>query len=192
MKKFLIVMLVLALTSMANAAVLELLVGGSSTVADGAGTVTVDLVSPDITVSAIGGAGAGDLDIIASSGLAIPTVGTFGAVSSLIGFMQPAGFALNVGAIVGPDIIGISGGADAGKEAGLGDVLYSFTINIPGGSVGETLTPFMGGTDYVMSLTTSPMFWAGSSLTLNPLTVVPEPMTIALLGLGGLFLRRRK
>ncbi len=192
MKKFLIVMLVLALTSMASAATLSLVVGGSSTVADGAGIVTVDLVSPDITVGSIGGVGAGDLDIIASSGLSIPAVGTFGVASSLIGFMRPAGFALNPGAIVGPDIIGIMGAADAGTEAAFGDVLYSFTVNIPGGSIGETLTPFMGAADFVMSISTMPTFWAGTSLTLNPLTVVPEPMTIALLGLGGLFLRRRK
>ena len=45
----------------------------------------------------------------------------------------------------------------------------------------------LGGNNYVAQLDTG--FTAVPSLELN---VIPEPMTLALLGLGGLFLRRRK
>ena len=45
----------------------------------------------------------------------------------------------------------------------------------------------LGGNNYVAQLDTG--FTAVPSLGLN---VIPEPMTLALLGLGGLFLRRRK
>ena len=58
-----------------------------------------------------------------------------------------------------------------------------FSINISGTQVGTIYISLQDPT-YQTEVTTN-----GSPLALE---VVPEPMTIALLGLGGLFLRRRK
>jgi len=79
-----------------------------------------------------------------------------------------------------------------------GQVLYQFEVAIPAGAVFcDTWTidaavgqPFISPPPAAYSH----MLDAGPIASTNALTihVVPEPMTIALLGLGGLFLRRRK
>ncbi len=56
-----------------------------------------------------------------------------------------------------------------------------FTINYSGGVLGDTAT---------ISLFVDPEY--GVPADSVAITIIPEPMTVILLGLGGLFLRRRK
>ncbi len=56
-----------------------------------------------------------------------------------------------------------------------------FTINYSGGVLGDTAT---------ISLFVDPEY--GVPVDSVAITIIPEPMTVILLGLGGLFLRRRK
>lgn len=56
-----------------------------------------------------------------------------------------------------------------------------FTINYSGGVLGDTVT---------ISLFVDPEY--GVPADSVAITIIPEPMTVILLGLGGLFLCRRK
>ena len=76
----------------------------------------------------------------------------------------------------GFDLSGGDAGAQ-GTEIWTGGVMFNLTV-IP--SATGTFTVYNYTSDYVTMI---------DSASIN---IVPEPMTIALLGLGGLFLRRRK
>lgn len=101
-------------------------------------------------------------------------------------------------------INGVVNTANSDPELGVGAALYTFTVTIP------TLAA-VGDTFRILQATGSPVVHtgpgyatasydiltpaAGTATTIGEivLTVVaPEPMTVALLSLGGLFLRRRK
>ena len=90
-------------------------------------------------------------------------------------------------------IIGIDGNAEPPVTAG--EVLYSFKVT--SGAAGTTIDLY----DYEGSSPFPPPIPFYTSINDGVVTgledmsvnvVVPEPMTVALLGLGGLFLRRRK
>ncbi len=66
------------------------------------------------------------------------------------------------------------------------ETLYSFTYTVPD-APGTTVDITAGNINVGLSNWTFPTSLGGATLN-----IVPEPMTIALLGLGGLFLRKRK
>jgi hypothetical protein len=194
MKKLLIFMLVLGMACVANALSVGIESGGSSTadvLADQ--VVTVD-VTPDFAVE----------DFLISLGqtttsAAGEAIGALGTVStSVFDLSTVDGYLVN-GAPVGPYVImsHVSGIIQEGSDLSpAGTSVYSFTITIPSAaSIGDTFTiddvggyinpgyPPTGTNFNTMDVT------AASALVL---TVIPEPMTVLLLGLGGLLLMRRR
>jgi len=83
---------------------------------------------------------------------------------------------------------------DVSLYVAAGQVLFSFDITA--GAAGTTITvaDYAGTNPYSPPPTPVATKWNAVETTLAPLeiTVVPEPMTMALLGLGGLFIRRRR
>jgi len=175
MKKFLIVLLVLALASMANAITVKLTSGGASAV-----TVTVGQV---ITVNASVDQGAIGVQAIAF------THSNANMVIALGDFIAAWKAAGGPGMLVGGDITGAVGNS-AGGAANLAanTTFYSFQLTANGAG---SVSPFMDPANDAFFAAGDQFFQAD---TFSPLTVsiVPEPMTIALLGLGGLFLRRKQ
>lgn len=176
MKKFLIVMLVLVMASAASA--LELTLTTDDPIVAGT-TITVDLKA-DFDCSGIM-----KIDFVPTgAGISIPAVGTWPLP------MAPA--TGGNGTLSGGSIVRAEGyTATGGTNATAGTVLYSFDLDITT-VAGQEVAPVMtdGAYDYAFQ-NPGPSYYAASTITQTPL-VIPEPMTIALLGLGGLFLRRRK
>ena len=204
MKKLLILMLVLGLASVANAVTVSIVSGGSSSievdVLDLATAVNVDVVcdtavtlnfSASFTESTTSAAGNstsvagtlnGKFDATNLPGGSVDTTTTYGAGTPRYILVHR-----------------VSGVINAGSPAiGVGEKLYQdMAITLPGSAVKDDVftisfargTPTVGGPPpYGMLIDQV------TPATLNALTitVVPEPMTILLLGLGGLCLRRRK
>ena len=179
MKKMLILIVVLALSTSASAVMVSAVSGGSATidVAPGA-TVVVDLVS-DTLCTALMDTGTAGWWVTADSGIGLPTNGTFD--SSLDQVTSDALSRLYAGTSSGTAYIDI------------GDSIFQFSVTAPTGlgtydvdmNVNSETASFFDelGAEHYDDLV------QGGSLAI---TVIPEPMTIALLGLGGLFLRRKK
>jgi len=174
MKKFLVLMLVLGLASAASATTinLSLTVGGSSSVSYTSGnTYQVDLKA-DQDLKAIG-----EIDFI------VETSSNTSALGAWIN--GPAGGLNDPGTLTGNDILNAWYGANDLRTAGT--VLYSFNVTVyANGTASIDNLSYIFDPAYVMPPTNYDIG------TLSGVSFVPEPMTIALLGLGGLFLRRRK
>lgn len=185
MKKLLMLMLVLGFATAANAAVLDIGLfwfDGTNYLDEAPATV----LGTTITVNVIG-----DKTVKGTNGIDFGEGTSTGTLS--LGSWQVATTTGTDGTLTGNDIIDASYTSTAAATAGT--VLYTFDYAVAAGvSGGGTVQAMMQtGDKFTNGLTA--YLWEGTgahSTVLSDLTIVPEPMTIALLGLGGLFLRRRK
>jgi len=172
MKKLLALMLVLSLTTIAGATV-QLRIGASGAL-DGAGNDTeLDAESADIYVYSDAAGTAYDWYVsIAEVG---ENAGDYGTVTGL--------------AAAGPDrSVGVS--FDGPIEG------YFLHITDIGAKSYDTSNPVQAGNHFwtTLSLTGSAVqidLLDDSMAVIDSVTLTPEPMTLALLGLGGLFIRRK-
>ena len=192
MKKFLILMLVLCLASAANAVVVsttqgyyyEMEVSATSSTIDVGDTVTVEIsAGTDSTgTSAMLGT---ILNISAASSATVATISNSGDWSvAPVPTTTASGGGYNVNVSGTPLTTGIPTGNSIYTVTFVA-VAGNVTIDATGGNW-DGFTAAVGIDDGQYE------YGAIYGLPYAQVTVVPEPMTIALLGLGGLFLRRRK
>ncbi|MFC1675651.1 PEP-CTERM sorting domain-containing protein [Planctomycetota bacterium] len=157
-------------------------------------TVKVVITDTAPTVPAVGSAGFADFKVGVSAGTfdLASDVWADGLYSGAPFFVSPWATSPLPASLIG---IVIGGGFDAKIDAlfaaspfapPLAGDMVSFTFTATGG---VTIDPYYGqynGDGVINSAV------VGVGDTYGVVTLVPEPMTIALLGLGGLFLRRRK
>lgn len=172
MKKLLVLVLVLGIASIANAALTY--------------TISAALVDHNVTYDISGSqligtgnsAGAYSASIDKTGGTTSAGILSLGDTDKGVG----AGWTSNAGVGSAADYFPymVVSSQSVGEVTQTTGVAW-FVFDISGMTVGETM---------IMQASNEADNWAyGSAVTI---TAVPEPMTIALLGLGGLFLRRRK
>ena len=177
MKKVLIFMLVLGMASAANALVyldLNLTVSGSDTINVGASPVTVQLK--------------GNQDIRVMNNIDFGSIGTnvFSAGAWVVSY-DP--LVTEPGVLTANLIDNAKLGCAAANVAGT--VLYEITLT-PGEIGVITMADLQDIPNPNWDFMQPPEDAIYTISNLNGLNIIPEPMTIVLLGLGGLFLRRRK
>jgi hypothetical protein len=196
MKKLVAIALVLAVASMANAGIAFVTSTGATTVNAG-DVITVQLKSSDLAMT--GGFNIGILtDFGANGTLSAPAIS---ASLTQLGSYEVLNTAAN--AVKGGTSALIYNAAAYGA-LNTGGVAFSFSYTVPTGSSTIVIGGLPVGQYYMysdgeayndgaatmanMSVAGAPTDVAIGNLTLS---VVPEPMTLGLLSLGGLFLRRR-
>ena len=193
MKKFLVLGVVLALSSSAMAGLVELTVVDPQLCYYPSTTITIQVYATEF-YTAFPGDSIGFMDISSMSSdydavASNPSLNPALAVGE--GGTSSAGDIVNSGGILIQDI---QGGIEQGDLTGVSPfpaVLYSFELHIPDLPASTIITITMNGlVIYNLGYNTPvPGYTATNTLGIH---VIPEPMTIALLGLGGLFLRRRR
>ena len=180
MKKLLILFIVLSLATEASAVSVSAISGSAPVILMQGTTITVDLVS-DTDMTGIGDTEEGYAGwwITADAGVGLPSNGTFDSfLDTVTSNALSRLFAIST--------------ATSGYIAP-GDPFFSFSVTAPSTN---------GDYDVIVNFSTAyASFWddtatdryadlvSGTNLTI---TVIPEPMTIALLGLGGLLLLGRR
>jgi hypothetical protein len=210
MKKLLIFILVLGLASAANAAIVTFDASGEADCAHAFPTPSVDVlagavVTVEITADTAVGTYAVSITETTTSSAGHSTATAVGTYHSNFNLNVVAGRLQNTmtGSVGGTPRYMLIDRATAGispaNPVAAGQVLYSFDVLIPAGAeVSDTFVITAAVGKPVVTPPANPGYGhlldAVPVATTNALTihVVPEPMTILLLGLGGLLLRRRK
>jgi hypothetical protein len=197
MKKLACLALLLALAPLAGATTVSLVLDGGGTTVTAGSTVTINVVA-DWAVSDNAGFNLKQSTTSAAGDATALAVGTLNAGFDLIN--APGSLA---NAYAGTRFIlidRINGDIAVGSAAiPAGDPLYSFDLVIPAGAIlDDTFTiddafgtpVFTDGPSYG----TTVLYDGGNVTDVQSLTLttVPEPVTIALLGLGTLFVLRRR
>ncbi len=178
MKKLLIMMLVLCVTSLASATTISLTDEGTQVSAMPGDTVTLTISSDGATALGI---------------ISMDTVLTVSGdvITGAMNLTDCASYGWDPGFSDNPKFLGTTSVAVAGGSS-------NFTTGNIAAIVGYVEVAYTGGIQ-VVSIAAG-MNWGGSYLldgsspvySQGIVEIVPEPMTIALLGLGGLFMLRRR
>jgi len=202
MKKILVFMFILGLVSSANAAIVTIKGNGDSgTVTVSAGdTVAITVISDTDSTAGYTLSLTETRDNVNGyvTATALGVINTGFSVARVNGTLRNTMTTSTVTSLTNRYMIidKASGATVIASTVTAGSVLYSFDALVPtAGEIGDTWTitmavgaPVFSGANYTHNMN------AVAVATTNALTleIVPEPMTIALLGLGGLFLRRRR
>jgi hypothetical protein len=179
MRRLLVLMLVLGMTSVASAATVAVYTNvtqGVDALSPPAGKEAADGDTIEIVVSTDAQSAGG------STGFSFDVEWSTGGVATVLGTwsMTPIGSVVPYGANGESFILG---DGFAGLPAPAGD-WFKGVFQVPTGAVA-------GDGDLLIDVTFHGDLLGGKPADAQ-MPLVPEPMTIALLGLGGLFLRRRK
>ena len=185
MKKMLVFMMVLAVASAAYAGTITVTATPDKAEYNYGEAITIELITSGCGYP---GPFAGELSSMIIEGITDTGGGSADAVGNLhVNFdvVNVNGDLVNAGGVLIDDITG-AGDLDPGP---IPNGVSAYTFDFTTGSSDGTFAIDLSG------ITVNDCFGGGTTtLSVVPLgyTVVPEPMTIALLGLGGLFLRRRR
>jgi len=198
MKKLLVLLVVLGISSAATAAtsiVLQVNPGDALPSYETSTTITVEIVAAGFgtsTPAILTVLGTAEFDAVLTNNDGTSSAPEFnpqifGATGSDVGVVTNAGGIL----IDRPSpTTQIRGAKETGDTGISDDWVYRFEYHIPDLEESATITISIDNASFKNGLgqPVIPDTWT-STVDIH---VVPEPMTIALLGLGGLFLRRRK